>query len=63
MLILHGENDRIVPLWNSERLIRGPLTGAKLKVLPGVAHTAHEEDPETVAREIVGCLDDSTKAL
>ena len=44
-LILHGEQDRVVPVENA-RLIAGRMAGATLRVLPGGGHLVHIEQPD-----------------
>ncbi|MEO0993727.1 MAG: alpha/beta fold hydrolase BchO, partial [Pseudomonadota bacterium] len=52
VLVLAGESDRAVPpSLSSEAAER--LAAARLHPLPGLGHLAHEEDPETVAAEIL----------
>ncbi|MEL6217122.1 MAG: alpha/beta fold hydrolase BchO [Pseudomonadota bacterium] len=52
VLVLAGESDRAVPpSLSSEAAER--LAAARLRSLPGLGHLAHEEDPETVAAEIL----------
>jgi pimeloyl-ACP methyl ester carboxylesterase len=56
VLIVHGTDDRLVPLSNSRRLAQqlGPL--ATLVELPGCGHCPQEEDPERVAEEVSAFL-------
>ena len=56
VLILHGTDDRLVPVSNSRRLAQqlGPL--ATLVELPGCGHCPHEEYPERVAEEVSAFL-------
>ena len=51
VLIVHGENDAIVPVNNSRKLA-AMLPGAKLVVMPGVGHMPHEEEPEGFLEEV-----------
>ena len=44
VLIVHGENDVIVPASNSRALAK--LLGAELKIVPACGHMPHEEAPE-----------------
>lgn len=44
VLIVHGENDALVPAWNSQRLA-ALLPGCSLKVLPETGHMPMEERP------------------
>jgi magnesium chelatase accessory protein len=45
--IAHGDRDAAIPIAESRR-----LAGAKLIVLPGLGHLAHEERPDEAARII-----------
>ncbi len=55
VLLVHGVNDPAIPLaW--VRDAQGWLPDARLEVLPGLGHLAHEEAPETVAALIAGFL-------
>ena len=45
VLIVHGDEDSIVPLANSRRLAEA-LPGAELAVMGGCGHMPHEEDPD-----------------
>lgn len=48
VLLVHGGNDPAIPLaWAREA--QGWLANARLDVLPGLGHLAHEEAPEKVA--------------
>jgi pimeloyl-ACP methyl ester carboxylesterase len=56
-LIVWGQNDNVVPLWQGERL-RRDIGSARLEVLPNCGHMPHEERPDDVARllaDFVGC--------
>jgi pimeloyl-ACP methyl ester carboxylesterase len=45
VLVITGDDDRIVPTEQSVRLA-SEIPGAKLAVLPGCGHVPHEECPE-----------------
>lgn len=45
VLIVHGENDRLVPASNSRRLAL-LLPNSKLVVMPQTGHIPHEERPQ-----------------
>lgn len=47
VLLVHGGNDNAVPM-TSVREAAARLSDARVEVLPGLGHLAHEEDPETV---------------
>lgn len=55
VLLLHGGNDpAIPPEW--ARDAQGWLPNARLELLPGLGHLAHEEDPDKAAALIAGFL-------
>ena len=55
VLLLHGANDPAIPPdW--ARDAAGWLPNARLDLLPGLGHLAHEEAPETVAAQIAAFL-------
>lgn len=55
VLLVHGANDPAIPLaW--ARDAAGWLGHARLDVLPGLGHLAHEEDPDTAAALITAFL-------
>ena len=55
VLLVHGESDPAIPLaWAREA--QGWLREARLDVLPGLGHLAHEEAPDKVAALIAGFL-------
>ena len=45
VLIVHGDKDALVPLWNSQRLA-AMLPGVTLKVYPDCGHLPMEEMPQ-----------------
>ena len=51
VLIVHGDEDAIVPIGNSARL-REMIPGARLAVMEGVGHMPHEEAPERFIAEV-----------
>jgi magnesium chelatase accessory protein len=55
VLLLHGESDPAIPLaWAREA--QSWLPDARLDVLPGLGHLAHEEAPEKAAALIAAFL-------
>lgn len=55
VLLLHGQNDPAIPLdW--ARDAQGWLPDARLNVLPGLGHLAHEEAPDVAAARIAAFL-------
>lgn len=55
VLLIHGSNDPAIPLdWAREA--QGWLANARLDVLPGLGHLAHEEAPEKAAALITAFL-------
>lgn len=57
VLVLHGRQDRMVPLDRGEELARR-LPNARLHVLDPAGHQFHSEQFETVLRLIVGFVED-----
>ena len=56
VLLVHGANDPAIPLdW--ARDAHGWLTNARLDVLPGLGHLAHEEAPEKAVARITAFLE------
>lgn len=53
-LILLGDRDAIVPLASQQRLLRIP--GSKLVVYEGIGHAPTWEDPQRVARDMIGFI-------
>ncbi|MBX9797670.1 alpha/beta fold hydrolase BchO [Sphingomonas sp.] len=52
LLLLHGAGDAMVPV-SAARDAAALVPGARVDVLPGLGHLAHEEDPALVARHIL----------
>lgn len=52
LLIIHGEEDTIVPYWNHGKRVKAVVPDARVELLPGVGHAPHHAQPETVARLI-----------
>jgi pimeloyl-ACP methyl ester carboxylesterase len=52
-LVITGEDDRIVPMRNSERLA-AELPAAELVVIPNCGHVPHEESPERFLESVTG---------
>jgi pimeloyl-ACP methyl ester carboxylesterase len=50
-LILWGQNDNVIDLWQGERL-RKEIKNARLEILPDCGHMPHEERPEEVAMHL-----------
>ena len=50
-LVIHGEEDRIVPLGDSRRLAE-MIPGSTLSVIEGVGHLPHEESPDEFLRVV-----------
>jgi len=57
VLILHGRQDRMVPLARGEELARG-LPNARLRILEGAGHQVHSEQFATVVRLILDFVDE-----
>lgn len=56
-LIIWGDRDRLVRVALAARTAR-VIPGARLLILAGVGHVAQMEDPGTVARAVLGLLDE-----
>ena len=52
LLIIHGEDDTVVPYWNHGQRIKAVVPGAQVELLPGVGHVPHHADPEKIAKLI-----------
>ncbi len=52
LLLIAGANDRTIPPAQADRVSR-LVRGARLDLLPGLGHLAHEEDPVQVADRII----------
>ncbi len=52
LTLVVGENDRTIPPGDAQR-VRGIVPAARLVMLAGLGHLAHEEEPETAARIII----------
>jgi pimeloyl-ACP methyl ester carboxylesterase len=57
-LVVWGAEDRLVTVSLATRTARA-IPDARLLVLPRIGHTAQLEDPETVARAVLGLLEDT----
>ena len=51
LLLIHGDGDTAIPLAKA-REAAALVPGARLEVLPGLGHLAHEESPERIAEMI-----------
>jgi 3-oxoadipate enol-lactonase len=56
-LVLHGEDDRLVPAANGKDLARR-INGARLKLIPSASHILLSDQPESVNRAILDFLRD-----
>jgi len=54
-LVIHGENDRLVPPENA-RLIAGRIPGAKLVIIPGASHIFTTDQPDLAHAAILDFL-------
>ena len=52
LLIVHGEDDTIVPYWNHGQRVKAVVPDAEVALLPGVGHVPHHADPDGIARRI-----------
>jgi pimeloyl-ACP methyl ester carboxylesterase len=55
-LVLHGTEDRMVPMENARRLARG-IPGARLVLLEGAGHLYHSEQAEASDSAVLEFLD------
>ncbi len=55
-LVIHGENDRLVPAENGKR-IAGRIPGAKLVTIPGASHVFTTDQPAVAQAAILDFLD------
>lgn len=55
-LLVWGEEDPLLPPAERDRMAR-QIPGARLLVLPGLAHAVHWEDPKRFARELAAFLE------
>jgi pimeloyl-ACP methyl ester carboxylesterase len=55
ILVITGDDDRIVPTANSVRLA-GEIPGAKLAVIQNAGHVPHEEQPAAFMQALDGFL-------
>ncbi|MBV9607179.1 MAG: alpha/beta hydrolase [Solirubrobacterales bacterium] len=59
-LVIHGEQDRILPIENGRRLAAG-IAGARFMPLPGAAHAFPTDLPETTRRLVSFLLEHSPR--
>jgi magnesium chelatase accessory protein len=52
VLLIHGADDAAVPLAGVEHIAK-MIPGARIEVLPGLGHLAHEEDAALVVRHVL----------
>jgi len=57
VLIIHGRQDRMVPVARAEELQRG-LANARLQILEGAGHQVHSEQFATVLRLVLDFVDE-----
>lgn len=57
VLILHGRQDRMVPLTRGEELQRG-LPNARLRILDGAGHQFHSEQFQTVLQLVIDFVEE-----
>ena len=58
MLLVHGDRDAAIPL-SSVRQAARVVDGARLVILPGLGHLAHEERPALAAGAITAFLEET----
>jgi pimeloyl-ACP methyl ester carboxylesterase len=59
-LILHGKHDRLVPPENG-RLLAEKIPGARLEMLSNASHLLFSDQPDEMARLVIGFLTDQRK--
>ena len=59
LLLIHGDKDAAIPLATAREAV-AMVAGARLVVLPGLGHLAHEERPEDVATLIADFAAETT---
>jgi pimeloyl-ACP methyl ester carboxylesterase len=59
VLIVHGENDAIVPVTNSLALV-DRIPNARLEIVPRCGHMPHEESPQDFIRIVQSFCNDAT---
>lgn len=52
LLVLHGQQDAVVPFWNHGERLTALLPHAEVQLLPGTGHAPHHVDPAEVAASI-----------
>lgn len=52
LLIIHGEDDTVVPYWNHGQRVKAVVPSAQVELLPGVGHVPHHAQPDHIARLI-----------
>jgi non-heme chloroperoxidase len=52
-LVIHGDDDQIVPIGASAMISSKLITGAKLKVYPGLSHGLFATHPELVNSDLL----------
>jgi pimeloyl-ACP methyl ester carboxylesterase len=57
VLVIHGKEDRMVPVARAEELQRG-IPNARLRILEGAGHQVHSEQFATVQRLVLDFVDD-----
>ena len=55
VLVLHGTEDRVIPVENGKRLAAA-IPGARLVLIEGAGHVYHSEQPEVADRAILDFL-------
>jgi len=54
LLVLHGQDDAVVPFWNHGQRLTALLPDAEVETLPGIGHAPHHVEPEAIAQRIAG---------
>ena len=52
LLVIHGQDDAVVPFWNHGERLTALLPEAEVQLLPGMGHAPHHVAPEDIAERI-----------
>ena len=62
VLILHGEDDQVVPIDASARIAVGLLPNGTLKTYPGLSHGMFATHPDTINADLLAFIKGETLA-
>ena len=52
LLVMHGQDDAVVPFWNHGERLTALLPDAEVQLLPGLGHAPHHVAPDDIAERI-----------